>query len=147
MPRTCVFIAAVSLVGATVARADPLTPTTNGDVVRAHREKVAGAALIGVGSALALVGQIFFIEAAVTPFASHAHCGPAGCGPPPLLEPTEAMFGSVFVGVGGAILLTGIPLYVVGGVHMRRAERSRPTLTLAPQLGWQSASLSARIRF
>jgi hypothetical protein len=147
MGRVYAFLAAVLLVGATVAHADPLAPIANRDLVRAHHEKVAGAALIGVGSALALVGQIFFIVAALTPVTSNVTCGLGGCGPPPSLDPIEAFFGGVFVGVGGAVLLTGIPVYVVGGVHMRRAERSRPTLTLAPQLSAQGASLSARIRF
>src|SRR5262245_15894291 len=148
MARTCAFVVILSLVAGTVAHADPRAPIADRDMVRAHHKKVAGAALIGVGSGLALVGQILFVHAALNPVSTHNACamGYPDCNYE-YLNPLEIVPGGVFVGVGGALLLTGIPLYIVGSTQMHRAERSRPTLTLAPQLGPQGAALSARIRF
>jgi hypothetical protein len=148
MVRPCALIVVLSLATASIAHADPPSPIADRDVVRAHQKKVVGAALIGVGSGLALVGQILFIHAALNPLSTHSACamGYPDCNHE-YLNPLEVIPGGVFVGVGGALLLTGIPLYVVGGAQMRHAERSRPTLTFAPQLGPQGASLSARIRF
>jgi hypothetical protein len=137
MKRTCAVLAVLSLAAGSVAHADPRP-----ELVRAHQEKVGGAVLIGVGSALTLAGQIMFIVSAAIPYVSHAHCGPAGCGASPFLNPTLVPEASAAVGVGGALVIIGVPFYITGG---RRAERA--TLAFSPQLGPNSASLSARLRF
>ncbi len=147
MARTCALIIAVSLAIAAAAQADPVPPLVGGELVRAHHKKVAGAALIGIGSALAVAGQVLLIDATVNAqqhVGSLAHCGPAGCAAASFYVP-EGIPGALLVGVGGALLLSGIPVYVVGGAQQRRAER--PTLSFAPQLGPNGASFSARLRF
>jgi hypothetical protein len=144
MRRACVLLAALSVAAANGAHADPSQSSIARDVVRAHREKVAGATLMGIGSAVAFIGQIFLIYAAVTPEASHAHCGPPGCGPPGW-NVAFTFLGEVFLGTGGGLQLVGLPIYVVGAVQKGRAERA--TITVAPQLSVSGASLIARIRF
>ena len=139
------FLAAVFLGGATAAHADPTSSAATRDLVRAHHEKVAGATLIGVASVLTLASEILFIVA-VLPDQISSQCPSGGCTGRPA-GPSLAVSGSVLLGVGAALVSIGVPLYVVGGQRRLNAERSRPTLTLAPQLGPQGASMSARIRF
>lgn len=139
-------LVAASWLATATAHADPLIAPTSRELAPGHRKKVAGAALIGVGSALALAGQILFLHAGLSPLHTTDACamGHPDCNHD-YLNPLELVPGGVLVGVGGALLLTGIPLYAIGGAERRRAER--PTLALLPQVTLQGASLSASIRF
>jgi hypothetical protein len=143
MARLLALVALLSLLASNTAYAEPR-------VERAHHKKVAAAALIGVGSALAVAGQILLIVAAVDKqfYGAEVHCGPmGGCGSHPSLYEPFAIPGGVLVGGGAAMLITGIPLYAVGGAEMRRAERTGPTLSFAPQFGRDGGTLVARLRF
>lgn len=86
-----------------------------------HRKKVAGAALIGVGSALALVGQILLIDAAINPEHPAVLCPTQGPCAGPFLSPYLTFPGGLLTGIGGALLAAGIPVYVVGGAEAQRA--------------------------
>lgn len=147
MARSCVLLAVFWFCAGDVACADPQSPSADHDLVRAHREKVAGATLIAAASTMALASAILFIVA-VWPEPISAECpsGPDGCMGRPV-GPSLAVSGSVLLGASAALVSMGVPLYVVGGQRRLNAERSRPTLTVAPQIGPQSASLSARVRF
>ncbi|HEY2746172.1 MAG TPA: hypothetical protein VGL86_16160 [Polyangia bacterium] len=140
MARLSAVAALLSI--ATTSHAEPIARP---DLVRAHHEKVTGAALIGVGAALTLVGQIMFVVAATIPERLNAHCGPAGCGQPPWLNTDFVMLGAPLVAAGGALALAGTAVYVIGGRRKERAERA--TLTMAPQFDPTSATLGARLRF
>jgi multisubunit Na+/H+ antiporter MnhB subunit len=110
-----------------------------------HRKKVAGAALIGVGTAMALAGQILLIHAALFPDSITAAYPPNA---PPYGESLnwgEGVPGSVLTALGGAVLLSGIPVYIVGGVEAHRAET--PPVALAPQLGQMDSGPRLQLRF
>jgi hypothetical protein len=124
---------ALSLLAATVARADAPSPSPSPspsapsplsidrELAQAHHKKVAGAALIGVGSTLALVGQILLIHAAAAPESTDYQCFLPGCNHE-YLNPAEVIPGAIFVAVGGAMLVGGIPVYTAGGSQARRAS-------------------------
>jgi hypothetical protein len=58
----------------------------------------------------------------------------------------DQLLEGVFLGVGGAVVATGVVLYVLGHLDARHAERAH-ALTVTPSLGRSFAGVAAQARF
>jgi hypothetical protein len=97
------FLAAVA---PNCARADSLTTS--------RRMRMTGILLTVLGAALAIPGAVVLgLAASCKPQDSYS-CGENGAG-------AFARAGGAVVGVGGGLMLTGVPLWIVGQMRMSRS--------------------------
>ncbi len=95
---------------------------------RGKTMKKAGGILMGVGGGVLALGIIGFVAGAVSCTNDIYHGGTgAGCG--------FAYLGYVGAVLGGMALTAGIPLYIVGGIQLRKAESMGFRAALLPTLG------------
>jgi hypothetical protein len=96
---------------------------------RGHRNKVAGAVLIAVGSLALAAGQVMVIWATTHPTYDQPdfrpnYCFQGGsCGGPSQEYDAGLIAGGVVSGIVGVVMnAVGIPVYAVGGSQMKRAQ-------------------------
>ncbi len=107
---------------------------------RGRKKKVAGAVLIGLGTALSVAGFGFAVDGALHAQCSgheeHAVCTPS-------FATTELQLGPTAVLLGQVMTVVGIPVYVVGGRKVARARRLSGQLGLQPVVGGAAGALAS----
>jgi hypothetical protein len=95
----------------------------------ARRMRMTGILLTVLGAAMAIPGAVVLgLAASCKPQDSYS-CGEQGAG-------VFAVAGGVVVGVGGGLMLTGVPLWIVGQMRMSRSAQ--------PPLGVSLLDVDAR---
>lgn len=109
---------------------------------RGRRKKTAGAVLMGVGTALSVVGAGFALDGALHAQCSgheeHAVCTPS-------LATSELQLGTMGLLLGQVMTVVGIPIYIVGGRQVAAARRLLGELAFQPLLGGGGAGGLARV--
>lgn len=122
IPVACALALFLAAVAPHPARAD--APTTS------RRMRMTGVLLTVLGAAMAIPGAVILgLAAGCKPQDSYS-CGEQGAG-------VFALAGGVIVGVGGSLMLTGVPLWIVGQMRMSRSAQ--------PPLGVSVVNVDARV--
>jgi hypothetical protein len=117
----CTLALLLAAVAPNRARADALTTS--------RRMRMTGVLLTMLGAAMAIPGAVILgLAASCKPQDSYS-CGEQGAG-------VFARAGGVVVGVGGSLMLTGVPLWIVGQLRMSGSAQ--------PPLGVSLVNVDAR---
>jgi hypothetical protein len=111
--------------------------------------RIASFGAMGLGAVGLVVGTVFLVKSGSTQSDADALCPKAPCDPAKKDEiddldsdaASQKTIGAVGLGVGGALLATGVTLFFVSNKSSASAEH-RPGIT--PFVGWRSAGVTGR---